>query len=151
MNRERLNTLLTIAQEIKAGTWMPSMEKDGASWWIDHNGLEHSFSINDWGCPIEDSDNPMCGFTACIIGHAALDRRCPWVAVANKDGDPHSMMLDFPLAGYGVEASRTLSELLDIDTDQTHHLFYPHRYNEVDTADVLDEAIRRLKEVLNES
>ena len=147
MNRERIETLITILEESKAGNWGPSFDKDGVAWWVNHNGDPKGLHMGTWGTQYLDEGDEPCGFVACVIGHAALDSRCPWVEV-DENEDPHEISLLFPEGSWvmGSEIA-SLTEALDLDSEQVKHIFFPDAYPGLDHDH--DEVIRRLKEVLS--
>lgn len=88
MNKHRLNLMITMLEEVLAGTWKITSKKlltdlEGADLILDNV----EFHLRTWGGWNDKGETPNhCGFTACAVGHATLDCRFNKLGLKN-DGD----------------------------------------------------------------
>lgn len=68
MNRERLELMVTMLEEVEAGTWEPNDDANLPEMLRPTESV--SFDLKHWGGP-----KGMCGYAACAIGHACMDAR----------------------------------------------------------------------------
>lgn len=71
MNVKRLQLLVTMLNEVLAGSWKPAKIKLDLSDKI-FEPKDQQFDLHRWFEPTPKVD---CGFTACAMGHAGLDSR----------------------------------------------------------------------------
>lgn len=95
--------------------------------------MDQEFNMGLWFRP----DPLSCGYSACAIGCAALDRKF------NKEGfglqrptrvnwsqQPSYRSSDYPVQLLGFDA---VTEFFDLSYDDAQHLFDPHRYRNTDS------------------
>lgn len=73
MNKHRLNLMITMLEEVKAGTWKMTAKTKAIK---EFDGIkEKVFDLGNWIEVDGWSDDTHCGFTACAVGHAMVDSR----------------------------------------------------------------------------
>lgn len=146
MNTKALNDIKTLLQEVGAGTWRPSLGKPGVKEWLDNNGESRGLHMAHWGEQQVDCMGEACGFTACAIGHAALDDRFPWIH-SNPHADQFGMELEFTQSGDPYAIWESLSDHLDVEKEVAFYMFSDERYLAAQpTAEMV---IERIDQVLN--
>ncbi|GED41220.1 hypothetical protein [Cobetia marina] len=85
MNIERLEIMATILDEVEAGTWQRTVPYPHAlETTLVPTDVPVHFSMECWGFPsVGDHDTP-CGYSACAIGHAILDKRLPELVTSDN-------------------------------------------------------------------
>lgn len=86
MNTKALKDMRAMLKEIKDEKWTPSLDKPGVEGWLNGFGDHQGFYIGSWGEELYGLHEP-CGFTACAIGHAALDGRFPEFTALAYNGE----------------------------------------------------------------
>lgn len=144
MNIERLKLMTEMLDEVKAGKWKPSeviprsqRRKDGA-----HN---RTFNLGCWVVVGATVSGNRCGFAACAVGHACLDKRFTEQGLEfNWD---HSLTVpEFGEEG-GVQA---VANFFEITTDRAREFFYPSRYMQ-GTHTTAGQVSNRIKEFIAKS
>lgn len=127
MNKPELQKMIDMLEEVQAGTWTPDTGPHKAA----------SFDLDVWGCATD------CGFSACAIGHAALDDRFEWLAMEQVTSVGDMVVV---ISGDRFEYLwGGIAENFGISLDVANSLFAPRYYS--DSQDV-SEVIRRLNKVI---
>lgn len=80
MNVQRLQLMVTMLREVVAGTWhptvMPPEDAEYGDYGQEPESISEVFTHWDLRSWLSTDGSPKeCGFTACAVGHACLDRR----------------------------------------------------------------------------
>lgn len=121
MNLERMQLMVTLLDEVIAGTWTPT-EREGPV----------VFNLDTWGMPLPNT----CGYYACAIGHAILDSRFQILGLKYLRGQPTLLRpnssdedADPDVLATGFVA---VAHLFDICAGTAEILFSPYWYgNEI--------------------
>lgn len=128
MNRERLGILVTLLDEVAAGTWVPTHTCSFPELRQKRGMGKVAFDMGAWGSPRLDSDpNPAtCGFAACAIGHAILDDRLPELTSRSKVVLLPQLSSDEEGAPY--DPWRAIADYFDVTDEQARILFDGYAY-----------------------
>jgi hypothetical protein len=126
MHRQRLQLMCTLLAEVEAGTWEPTGTRpDGTP--LPHRWRpEHLFDLNEWLILVR----PDCGFSACAIGHACLDRRFNAEGLFMQFGasELHSMPPSYQHDGQQLLTWGAVMTFFGLTQWQTFHLFDGDKY-----------------------
>lgn len=125
MNEKRLIDMRNMLVEVQAGTWRPDASRVADVGIRPHH--VGRFGIASWF----RRDFGGCGYTACAIGHAALDSRFPYIA------------LWWTEVMQGVCSSvMEMSKEFGITEADFHFLFMPGQYAIPEFVEARDVALR---------
>lgn len=113
MNRERLQLMVEMLEEVEAGTWVPTDDTNLPSMLRPTESV--SFNMRHWGGP-----KGLCGYAACAVGHACMDSRFPRL-------DNKSELSIAPRCGAEVGWG-AVYRFFDLTAEEAKHLFSDEKY-----------------------
>lgn len=123
MNTERMQLMLTMLKEVQAGTWKPSVqaEPDGTN--VYHTKV--AFNLNVWAGTTQG-----CGFAACAVGHACLDKRFNDLGLHIQFTGASSGFPRYDGVGHTNtdDSWHHVAEFFKLFTSEAVHLFNPVSY-----------------------
>lgn len=155
MNTKRLTLMRDMLVEVRNGRWRATGPLAGI---IADEPV--TFDLSDWAeyrddGATEPDETIECGFQACAVGHALLDKRFQAMGLEDVDQDYLLDVLENgDLPTFEAELSpeyngranfEGVAHFFDIEYDVAMHLFHPERY--ADVHDV-DEVIHRIDTLL---
>lgn len=125
MNIERLKLMVKMLSEVEAGTWkLPKQSViDGIDAISKYNAEQYKnqFDLAFWTYA---SKEISCGFTACAVGHACMDRRFNklGLALGRSDEPNYNGSSSWDAVNEFFEISGSTSTILFIETRYSEHL-----------------------------
>lgn len=78
-----LNLMIEMLNEVADGRWRKGAANTPVELQVDIPTCQITFDLGEW------QHDDECGFTACAIGHACLDKRFNDLGLVNQGGVPH--------------------------------------------------------------
>lgn len=134
MNIERLEIMATILDEVEANTWQRTVPFHSAIQLVTDDAPVR-FDMESWGTLDSATEDNVCGFSACAVGHAILDDRLSELR-----------SVDHPLAlipAYeGAVCWEAVKAYFDLTEDQAERVFDSHSYINSDGVRAIQVATR---------
>lgn len=126
MNRERLELMVTMLEEIENGTWKPTAGSGVCEYFgLREPGDRPKFDLGVWISTEEDC--PTCGTVACAMGHACLDKRFTDLGLYLHPNIA-APAVDLPDSEFGEIGFAATAIFFGISSSSAQDLFAPQRY-----------------------
>lgn len=122
---DRLNLMIDMLNEVAEGRWRKGAANTPEALQADVPTCQITFDLSEW-----QHDDAECGFTACAIGHACMDKRFNDLGLTNQGGGGKtcSVVQGGPPYYGGFYAWAALEEFFGISDRDLWFLFADDEY-----------------------